>query len=84
MATIRSKQYGEDEARLAKDPIVIAMAAELPRDGFLGRYLHDNGEPTFSFMMLANEEYRKRGGGGDAMHIGCIAHAILKIKGLDS
>ena len=83
MATIRSKQYGEDEARLAKDPIVVAMAAELPRDGFRGRSLHDSGEPTFSFMMLANEEYRKRGG-KDGAHIGCIAHAILKIKGLDS
>ena len=81
MATIKAKHYGVDEARLAEDPIVVAMAAEIPRDGFRGRYLHDNGQPTFQFMMLANGEYRKRGG-TDGAHIGCIAHAILNIKGI--
>lgn len=79
MATIKAKHYDDDEKRLSEDPIVIAMANELPSDGFLGRYLHDTGEPTFSFMLRANDEYRARGG-KDGAHIGCIAHAILRIK----
>ena len=48
MATIRAKHYDEDEQRLSEDPIVIQMANELPNDGFLGRYLHESGDPTFT------------------------------------
>lgn len=82
MATIRAAHYDDDEKRLSEDPIVKQMAAELPNDGFLGRYLHESGEPTFNFMLTANKEYRKRGG-TDGAHIGCIAHAILMIKGIN-
>ena len=80
MATIRAKHYDVDEARLAEDPLVITMANEIPV-AVISQWLHGDGQPTSDFMMRANREYRNRGG-KDGAHIGCIAHAILKIRGM--
>jgi hypothetical protein len=77
--TIRSKDYDETEDRLAKDPIVIAMAkglAGVPRDQMV--HEGDDATPRFEFMMAANREYRERGG-TDGGHIGAVAHALLKV-----
>jgi hypothetical protein len=79
MATIQSKDYGETEDRLTKDPIVIAMAEDLKGLPFHSHgWLHEDDSPTFSFMQLVNGEYRKRGG-QDGGHIGAIAVAILRL-----
>jgi len=87
MAVIKAKHYGETEARLAQDPIVIAMAhglADVPRS----ELVHDTSDvsdthvtPRFEFMQKANAEYRARGG-QDGGHIGAVAHALLMV--LDS
>ena len=77
MTVIRAAHYGETEARLANDPIVIAMAAGLSgvsRD----QMCHDDGTPRHEFMGAANREYRSRGG-KDGGHIGAVAHALLKV-----
>lgn len=84
MAMLRSKDYGETEARLAADPIVIAMAkglANVPRS----ELVHDTSDvtdtdvtPRFEFMQRANAEYRERGG-TDGGHIGAVAHALLMV-----
>ena len=78
MATIRAAHYGETEERLTKDPIVIAMASDLPWNELKERFTHESGEPTFDFMMRANQTYRDRGG-KDGGHIGAIATAIIMI-----
>jgi hypothetical protein len=84
MSTIRSKDYDETENRLAKDPIVIAMAEEIKVDIKMGRaqmvqFLHDeSAQPRFEFMMACNDEYKSRGG-TDGGHIGAIATAVLKV-----
>lgn len=82
MATIRSKEYDEDEQRLMNDPIVVQMASEIPDEFDWSHFTHNDGSPNFDFMMNANSEYTQRGGKGHA-HIGAIAHAILKVKGLE-
>lgn len=79
MAMIRAKHYDEAEARLAQDPIVIAMAqglADVPRY----KLVHDgpDGGPRFEFTQRANAEYRERGG-KDGGHIGAISAALLMI-----
>ena len=87
MAVIKAAHYGETEARLTQDPIVIAMAkglADVPR----GQLVHERAviggnevTPRFEFMQSANAEYRQRGG-TDGGHIGAVAHALLNL--LDS
>jgi hypothetical protein len=82
MAVIRAAHYGEVEARLMKDPIVIAMAkglAGVPVD----QMVHPgfDGTPRFEFMQAANREYRERGG-QDGGHIGAVAHALLNLLGV--
>ena len=80
MATIRAAHYGETERALTEDPIVRQMASELPWNELKERFTHDDGEPNFDFMMIANEEYRNRGGEFDGpLHIGAIATAIVMI-----
>jgi hypothetical protein len=78
MAVIRAAHYGETEARLMEDPIVIAMAmglADVPRK----ELAHDGGEtPRFEFTQSANAEYRARGG-QDGGHIGAVSAALLKL-----
>lgn len=90
MSVIQAAHYGETERRLAKDPIVIAMAkglADVPRDQLVHDGADDRtvgtGQPTprFEFMQSANAEYRERGG-KDGGHIGAVAHALLLV--LDS
>jgi len=78
MATIKAAHYGETEARLRKDPIVIALASEIPWNELNDRFLDSNSEPNFDFMMRANEAYRARGG-EDGGHIGAIAAAIVSL-----
>lgn len=77
---IEAKQYEEDRARLAQDPIVKAMAEEIPLFALErgGALVAKDGGPTFKLMMQANREYARRGG-KDGAHIGCIAQAILRI-----
>jgi hypothetical protein len=83
---LRSKDYGETEARLAQDPIVIAMAkglAGVPRE----ELVHvdedgDEGGARFEFMQSANAEYRERGG-KDGGHIGAVANALLLVLEAD-
>lgn len=80
MAVIRAAHYGETEARLMEDPIVIAMAkglADVPRK----EIAHEDGGARFEFMQAANAQYRERGG-QDGGHIGAIANALIKL--LDS
>lgn len=81
MATvIKAKHYDETEARMAKDPVIIAMAhglANEPRE----KLAHDDGTPRFEFMQAANKEYAARGG-TDGGHIGAAARALLQV--LDS
>lgn len=77
MAIIKAAHYDETEARLAKDPIIQAMAKGLA-DVPLSELIHDgpDGGPRFEFMQAANREYDERGG-KDGGHIGAVANALL-------
>lgn len=72
-----SKQVDE-VSKLVKDPIVIAMADEIPMEELEG-WSHDGEVPSFEFIMVCNSEYRWRGG-KDEERVGSVALAILKIK----
>lgn len=77
MTAIRSADYAVAEARLAQDPIVLAMAAGLahePRE----QLAHDGGTPRHEFMGAANREYYERGG-TDVGHLGAVARALLAV-----
>ncbi|AYD87113.1 hypothetical protein SEA_NICOLETERA_86 [Mycobacterium phage NicoleTera] len=79
MTVIKAAHYGETEARLQRDPIVVAMSVEMTGapDKIKASWTHDDGkQPTFEFMQMANGEYRRRGG-TDGGHIGAVAHALL-------
>jgi hypothetical protein len=78
MTCIKAAHYNETEQRLTNDPIVQQLASEIPWNVINERFTNDAGEPTFDFMMRANEEYRFRGG-EDGGHIGAIANAIISI-----
>lgn len=85
MTGIRSRDYDETEARLANDPIVLAMAVGL-RETPRTELAHDgeNGGPRFEFMGAANDEYRTRlaaAGRTDDQprHLGAVAHALLLV-----
>ena len=80
MASIRAAHYGETEQALTNDSIVRQTASQLPWNELKEQFTHGNGEPTFEFMMRANETYRERGGEFDGpLHIGAIATAIIMI-----
>lgn len=85
MPTIRAAHYGETEERLTHDPIVIAMASEIPEAMVTveNNMIHESGQPTSGFMNTCNAEYRRRGG-TDGGHIGAVAHAILMLMGMES
>ena len=78
MATLRAAHYGETEARLMEDPIVIELASEIPWNELNERFLNDDMEPNFEFMMRANDAYASRGG-TDGGHIGAVASAVVAL-----
>lgn len=78
--TIEADHYGRTRARLAKDPIVIEMAQELPWNQS-AEFYHEDGTPTAWFMTAANREYRRRGG-SDGGHMGAVAEGVW-IAGAD-
>jgi hypothetical protein len=63
---IQAEQYGDTEAALAADPIIVGMAAGIPDDVDLSGW---------SFTTNALAEYRERGG-TIVTHIGGPAAAI--------
>jgi hypothetical protein len=75
--------YAEARARLARDPIVRAMAVGLGRE-HRDTLVHPGGGPRHEFMMAANDEYRRRNGGrpAETAGLGDVAHALLAV--LDS
>lgn len=77
MGVLEAAHYQETRERLAKDPIVIGMAATITAD-MIPEITHEAGHPVFEFMLPANDEYAKRGG-TDGGHIGAVAEAILMI-----
>jgi hypothetical protein len=74
---IEAAHYGEARARLAKDEIVIAMAAGLAGVD-RAELCHDDGGVRFEFMGVANAEYEKRGG-KDHAHLGAVAEALIMV-----
>ena len=77
---LRSADYDEAVESLAANPVVIAMAAEVPDDAE-AECFHETGSPRFDFMKGALDEFHRRAPGVDAHHIGGVAEAIAKIKG---
>jgi hypothetical protein len=79
--TIEATHYEETRLAFMADPIVQAMAEELP-DAFLygGDMLSADGTPRFEFMQMANGAYRRKGGALSG-HIGAVAEAIVRLKG---
>lgn len=80
---IQAAHYAETEKRLADDPIVVALAADViagvaQGSVSLDMFRHDSGTPRHGFMGNANAEYRRRGG-TDGGHIGAVANAILAV-----
>ena len=80
---IESPDYEETRQRLMKDPIVMAMAKGL-KGISITELAHkpEPGEcptPRYEFMLVANDEYRKRGGKAHRTHIGAIAEALLRL-----
>lgn len=69
--------YGREVAKLKKDPIVKAMAKELPKN-FKMTYRNSN-EPTGDFTMMAMLEYSRRGG-KNSQSIGGVARAIVALR----
>ncbi|AIW02981.1 hypothetical protein PBI_LARENN_86 [Mycobacterium phage Larenn] len=84
---IRAAHYGENEALLQNDPIVLAMANEIGadpnRDKLINGWTHDGGSARFEFIQMANREYARRGGNANE-HIGAVAAAILALLGVKS
>ena len=72
---IRSAEYGAAERRLMEDPIVVAMALEIPD------HYKDRWYGGIEFSTAANNEYRRRGGTADTHHIGAVKAAIIALKG---
>lgn len=79
MSTIESEDYEVTRQRMMKDPIVIAMAEGL-FNTTVKDITHPGPEktPRFEFMMMANKEYRRRGG-TDGGHIGAVAEALIRL-----
>lgn len=80
---IESPTYAATRQRLAADPIVKTMAAELAAGIRAGhtttrQLFHDDGSPRFELMQRTNAEYARRGGTGQG-HIGAIAEAIVLV-----
>ena len=69
---IVADHYRTANAALVDDPVIIALAAELPADLDLGSY---------EIMLGANAEYAARGGATPAPTIGAVIEAIRTIAG---
>lgn len=70
MSVIAAAHYRETEDALAKDTIIIQMAAEIPATLDCGGW---------NFMQIALDEYHNRGG-KIPTHIGGPANAIKRLK----
>lgn len=77
MGVIESDEYRQEEERLKADPIVIAMAKEIPKH-LREVMVHPDGGAKFELMMRSNDEYRKRGGQG-SQSIGGVARALIAL-----
>jgi hypothetical protein len=87
---IEAEHYQKTRDALKKDPVILAMVAEIQRDmnynSFMAMFTHngtrrrtDEGDgPTFDFMGRALDEYKKRGG-TIGSHIGGPAEAIIAL-----
>lgn len=80
---IESPEYEATRQRLAEDPIVRTLAAELTAgiaEGHttMAALVHAGGSPRFEMMQRCNAEYARRGG-SDGGHIGAVAEAIVRI-----
>lgn len=75
---LEAAHYQEARDRLAADPIVVAMANQIP-DEVLAELTHADGTVTHDFMSNSNDEYARRGG-RDFAHLGAVAEAIVQIK----
>lgn len=81
---IKAAHYTETVEALKSDPVIIAMASELPADWkLLCTKGNPDGslEPTYSFMTGTLNEYVKRSGKGvRETHIGGPAEAIIAVR----
>lgn len=73
--TIQAAHYGETEAALAADPIILGMAADIPAD--TAKTMLD-GDPNWRFMQAALDTYKERGG-EIPTHIGGPARAVQAV-----
>lgn len=73
MNVIEAEHYREEEERLKADPLILALAAELPADFPVAEL------ESWSFISGAGQEYRNRGGRA-ARSIGGPARAIRALK----
>lgn len=76
-AAIESDKYRTTREALAKDPIIQAMAADMPA-AMLPKVINRHGSPTWAFMQTCLDEYHNRGGKIDT-HIGGPAEVIVKL-----
>lgn len=76
---IVANHYGETIKALMEDEHIKAMAEEIMTCGHPpSEMTNDDGDPKFSFMRKALDEYHARGG-QIGTHIGGPAHAIIRI-----
>jgi hypothetical protein len=75
MSVIQAAHYGETEAALADDPIIRAMAWEIPADTAATML---DGDPNWTFMQASLDEYKRRGG-TIPTHIGGPARAVQAV-----
>lgn len=78
--TIEAEKYRETRAALAEDPIIQALATELPPDWRL-QFTHGgtDDQPNYNFMCRALDEYKRRGG-TIKTHIGGPAEAVIAVR----
>jgi hypothetical protein len=78
VSVIEADHYRREVVALENDPIIRAMAEEMPEGLNTPDITHDDGSPNFNFMMAASHEYNARGG-TQASSIGGPAKAILRV-----
>lgn len=74
---IESEKYRVEEDRLKADPIVKALAGDVPR-AKRADLVDKDGSPSWEFMQSANAEYHKRGGAASES-LGGIGRAIVAL-----
>ena len=78
-AVILAPHYREVVIELVNNEIIQDMARGI-KNVPIERITHDDGEPRFEFMMVANDMFRNRGGSTKgSQHIGAVAEALLKL-----